>query len=52
MLAVLDRIETFPKPPLQYNGPDSPIREEKEDHMMDEQSGMTRSGGIAASARC
>jgi hypothetical protein len=52
MPAVLDRIETFPKPPLQYNGPDTHIREEKEDHMMGEQSGMTLSEGIAASARC
>jgi hypothetical protein len=27
-------IETFPKPPPAYNGPDTHIREEKEDHMM------------------
>ena len=32
ILAVLDRIETFPKPPLPYNGPDTHIREE-EDHV-------------------
>jgi hypothetical protein len=28
-----DRIETFPKPPPAYNGPDTHIREEKEDHV-------------------
>jgi hypothetical protein len=27
-------IETFPKPPPAYNGPDTHIREEEEDHMM------------------
>jgi hypothetical protein len=27
-------IETFPKPPLLYNGPDTHIRHPKEDHMM------------------
>jgi hypothetical protein len=34
ILAVLDRIETFPKPPLPYNGPDTHIREEEEDHTL------------------
>jgi hypothetical protein len=34
ILAVLDRIETFPKPPLPYNGPETHIGKEKEDHMM------------------
>jgi hypothetical protein len=38
ILAVLDRIETFAKPPLPYNGPDTHIREEGEDHMMAEQN--------------